>query len=85
MTFEIRYDPICEKQLRKLSKEVAQRILSKIREVSETGRGIESLKDEHYGYKIRVGDYRVLVDLSFHPSTLWIRYIGHRKKIYKQI
>lgn len=40
MKYEVRYDPKAEKQLEKLPRDIAQRIVRKMREVAETGRGI---------------------------------------------
>ena len=85
MKYEVKYDPKTERQLEKLQKEIAKRIVKKLREVAETGRGIETLKDELYGFKIRVGDYRILVDLTFNPNIIWVRYIDHRGRVYKRI
>lgn len=85
MKYEVRYDPKAEKQLEKLPNNIAQRIIRKLREVGETGRGIETLKEEEYGYKIRVGKYRVLVDLYFNPNTIFVRYVDIRGRIYKRI
>jgi mRNA-degrading endonuclease RelE of RelBE toxin-antitoxin system len=34
-------------------------------------------------YKLRIGDYRALIDVEFSTRTLWVRKIGHRKEIYK--
>ena len=85
MKYEVKYDPKAESQLDKLQKEILRRIVKKLRNVGETGRGIETLKDEVYGFKIRVGDYRVLVDLTFNPNILWVRYVDHRGRIYKRL
>ena len=85
MNYEVRYDPKAERQLEKLPREIAKRIVKKLREVGETGRGIETLKEEDYGYKIRVGHYRVLVDLDYNPNILWVRYVDLRGRIYKRI
>ncbi len=85
MKFEVKYDPKAENQLDKLERDIARRIINKMRQVGETGRGIETLKDEPYGFKIRVGDYRILVDLTFNPNIIWVRYIDHRGRIYKRI
>ena len=85
MKFEVKYDPKTEKQLDRLQKDIARRIINKIHQVGETGRGIEKIENEPYGYKIRVGDYRVLVDLTFNPNTILIRYIDHRGRVYKRI
>ncbi len=85
MKYEVRYDPKAEKQLDKLPSEIAGRIVKKMRNVAETGRGIESLKDEEYGFKIRIGKYRVLVDLNHNPNIIWVRYIDIRGRIYKRL
>jgi mRNA-degrading endonuclease RelE of RelBE toxin-antitoxin system len=85
MKYEVRYDPKAEKQLEKLHKEIASRIVKKLRGIGETGRGIETLKEEQYCYKVRVGDYRILVDLTYNPNIIWVRYIDLRGRIYKRI
>ena len=84
MMYEVRYDPSAEKQLEKLPKDIAQRIIKKIRQVAETGRGIEPIKEMEYGFKIRIGDYRALIDLTYNPHTIWVRIIDHRSRIYKR-
>ncbi|MBS3088948.1 type II toxin-antitoxin system RelE/ParE family toxin [Candidatus Pacearchaeota archaeon] len=85
MKYEVRYDPKAEEQLRKLPKEISERIIKKMRYVGETGQGIEVLKDEQYGFKIRVCDYRVLVDIVNNPNTIIVRYVDKRGRIYKRL
>ena len=85
MRFDVLYDPKAEKQLEKLPKQISKRIILKIGEAGKTGRGIEPIKDEGYGYKIRIGGYRAIVDLTYNPDTIWVRFVGHRNKIYKRI
>ncbi len=84
MKYEVLYDPKSEKQLDKLPRNTAVRIIKKMREVGDTGRGIETLKDENYKYKVRVGNYRVLIDITNNPSRIWVRYVDHRSRIYKR-
>ena len=62
-----------------------QRVIKKMREVAETGRGIETIKDESYGFKVRAGDYRILIDITYNPNIIITRYIDHRGRIYKRI
>lgn len=85
MKYAVLYDPKSEKQLDKLPKELAQRVILKMRLVGETGQGIETIKDEQYGFKVRVGDYRILIDITYNPATIWVRYINHRSRVYKRI
>ena len=75
MKFQVFYDPKAEKQLDKLPRSVAVRVIEKMRDVGKTGRGIETL---------RVGDYRVLIDVTYNPNRIWVRYVDHRSRIYKR-
>ena len=45
MNYEVRYDPSAEKQLEKLPSEITKRIIKKLKGVSGTGRGIETIKE----------------------------------------
>ncbi len=42
---------------------------------------------EHYEggdvYKLRIGDYRALIDVDFLNPILKVRVVGHRRNIYK--
>jgi mRNA interferase RelE/StbE len=84
MTFLVRWDPKAEKQLEKLPKDAAIKIIAKVRLAAETQRFLEPLTEHEYGYKIRAGEYRVLVDVSHNPQELYVRYVGHRKNVYKR-
>ena len=72
MSYEISWDPKAEKQLEKLPKEISRRIVLKLRYVAIDGRGIEALKEAEYGYKIRIGDYRIIIDLTYNPDIIWL-------------
>ena len=59
-------------------------LLKKVRNVAESGRGIETLKDFKYGFKIRAGDYRALVDIYYNPNIIVVRVVDHRSRVYKR-
>jgi mRNA interferase RelE/StbE len=56
-------------------------------------RKVEMIKDDPYkflkkirgdkSWKLRVGDYRILIDINFEKNVLEILKVGHRKNIYK--
>lgn len=48
MKYSVLYDPKAEKQLEKMPNEIARRIVLKMREVGETGRGIETIQEKDY-------------------------------------
>ncbi|HJH28134.1 MAG TPA: type II toxin-antitoxin system RelE/ParE family toxin [Methanosarcinaceae archaeon] len=83
MTFEILWDPKAISQLRKLPSGVSSRIVKKVRLVGETGFELEVLKEHQYGFRIRVGDYRVLCDVDYNPRRIFIRVVGHGVKSTK--
>ncbi len=37
------------------------------------------------GYKLRVGEYRVLIDVYEEEGVIAVRVVGHRKNIYKRL
>jgi mRNA interferase RelE/StbE len=84
MSYEIRWSQKSEKYLERLPKDVSHRIVHKV----------DSIKDdpfrfvEHYeGYsyfKLRVGYYRVLLDINPAEKLVEIRVVGHGSTIYKK-
>ncbi len=85
MSYEVVWDPVALNFLRKLEKEIAKRIVQKIEEEIklEPERFVEKLVWEDF-YKIRIGTYRLFVDLTYNPNKLYIRTIKHRKNAYKK-
>ena len=76
--------------------ERAERTLSKLprRISSQIARRVDSIRDnpfhylEHYEgedvYKLRIGEYRALIDVDFSNKILKVRIVGHRRNIYKK-
>jgi mRNA interferase RelE/StbE len=69
-------------QLDDLGPETAGRILSKLEDVT--------WNPEHYlrplsgceGYRLRVGDYQVIVDWRRDDGEIFVREVGHRRNVY---
>ncbi len=82
MTFEIRWNPRPQKFLEKLPKDISLRIVEKLEKVAEDP--FRFL--EHYAgadvYKLRVGEYRLLIDVDFTIKMLKIRVLDHRSRVY---
>lgn len=72
------------KQLKKLEEEIQKRMISVLERIK--------IRPEHYvtklvgdtGYKLRVGDYRIIVDIDCGKFVILILKIGHRKSVYKR-
>jgi len=81
----IEWDQKSRDFLRKLPKNIAKRIFTKVdKEVSlNVERHLETLVGFDF-YKIRIGDYRLFVDYDKRQELLTIRTIKHRRDAYKR-
>ena len=83
MTYEIIFSDKAFKQLKKLERKTQERIIATLERIR--------LRPESYltklvgdpGYKLRVGNYRVIMDIDKGKLLILVIRIGHRKKIYK--
>lgn len=70
--------------LNKLEKETKERIWNKLQLCKENPfRFLEHLT-EVKGFKLRVGDYRAIVDVDNSSKTIKILKVGHRKNVYER-
>jgi mRNA interferase RelE/StbE len=72
------------KELDKLSDKIAEPILEAIGNLSDNPRphGFKKLKGRT-GYRIRVGDYRIIYDVFDSELIIDVINLGHRKDIYE--
>lgn len=83
MSYRIIWDKKSQEMLEKLQRAISSRIYKKVNELTENP--FRFLKHhEGEGYKLRVGDYRVLIGVDNSNKILNILKIGHRKNIYKE-
>ena len=84
MAFNIKYKKSIERDLGRLGKKEARRILNKIEEeLSERAESYPVLKGEFTGLrKLRAGDYRVIFTVI--DNDILILRIGHRREIYRK-
>ena len=83
MSFSIEWDEHALKSMKKLPEKISERIFKKV----------ESIKDDpfrylqHYEgakvYKLRIGDYRALLDVDFDNKVITVQVLDKRGKIYK--
>ncbi len=85
MSYQVEISKGALKQLRKLSPELQERIQVKINNLATEPRpdGVKKLKNRENGYRIRIGDYRVIYDIFDDILLIVIVRIGHRGNIYK--
>ena len=90
MAWRIEFDPAAEKELGKLDRQVARRILNflvervaKLHDPRSIG---EALKGARLGslWKYRVGDYRVIADIQDGAVCILVVRVGNRREVYRR-
>ena len=83
MNYSIKWSPQSSSFLDELQENVAKRILKKLDEVKENPFRYLEHYESNKGYKLRIGDYRMIIDVDFQNRILFIRVFDKRARIYK--
>ena len=89
MAWRIEFEDTALKELAKLDKQVAKRILVFLRErvaVLDDPRSVgEALKGSRLGdfWKYRVGDYRIITNIEDGVMRILVLKIGNRREVYR--
>ena len=89
MAWQIEFEDAALKELAKLDKPVARRIVAFLRErvaALDDPRSIgEALKGSRLGefWKYRVGDYRVITNIEDGVMRVLVLKVGNRREVYK--
>jgi mRNA interferase RelE/StbE len=82
MKYVLDWSPQAMKHLEQLERHVAERIVTKLDEVLENPfRYLEHYEGQ--GYKLRIGEYRLLIDVDSTEKVLFVRVLDKRGRIYK--
>ncbi len=82
MTYDIIFSDKALKQLKKLDRTVQERIITALERIRiRPGSYVTKLVSDP-GYRFRVGDYRVIMDIDNNVLHILVLKVGHRKKIY---
>ena len=82
MIYTVIWSESAEKQLKKLDRSVAKQIYRKVGQLAEDPyRNTKRLVGMD-GYRLRVGDYRVIYRIDNNKLEILILKTGHRKNIY---
>jgi mRNA interferase RelE/StbE len=83
--FSIRFTKSAEKKLYKLEKTVHKRIIHALERLRfRPFDYVKKLVGSPY-YRLKVGEYRSILDIRGDEFTIMVIYVGHRKKVYKNI
>lgn len=82
MTYDVIFSDKALRQLKKMEKNVQERIIAVLERIR--------IRPEQYvtklvgdpGYKMRVGDYRLIMDIDNKKLHILVLKAGHRKNVY---
>ena len=87
MAWRIEIDKGVQHSMKKLDRNVAKRIIAKLREISQledprsTGKALAGNLAGLWRY--RVGDYRIVCDIEDEVLLILVIDVAHRSKVYK--
>ena len=82
MNYELIWSPKIRDKLQKLDEKTAMQIIKKITGIQENPIPyLKKLKQIKY-WRLRVGDYRIIIDLDLVNKKIVLLNLGHRKNIY---
>ena len=82
MTYEIIFSDKALRQIKKLEKNVQERIIAVLERIRIRPETYVTKLVGDPGYKLRVGDYRIIMDIDNKILRILILKVGHRKNIY---
>lgn len=89
MTWQIEFDELAKKELTKLDRQTAQRLLDFLKDRVLSRKDPRSMGQALRGsklgefWKYRVGDYRIIVSIEDDKMIVLVLRVGNRREIYK--
>lgn len=82
--FDIEFSKTAFKQLSKLEKDIQSRIISVLERIRiRPYPHVKRLVGSPY-FRLRAGDYRVILDIQKNKLVIFVIEVGHRKNIYRK-
>ena len=85
MTYEIIFSDNALTQLKKFEHSIQERIIKSLERIRIRPEAYVTKLVGDPGYRLRVGDYRVIIDIDKEKLHILIIKIGHRKNIYQKL
>jgi mRNA interferase RelE/StbE len=84
MSYSIVLKDSAERELSRLPSSLHARVIKKLRSLESNPRpsGMKKLQG-HQGYRIRVGDYRILFEVDDRERRVYVYSVAHRKEVYR--
>ncbi|MDI6859001.1 MAG: type II toxin-antitoxin system RelE/ParE family toxin [Methanocellales archaeon] len=82
MSYEIIFSDKALKQLKKMERNVQERIIATLERIRIRPEAYVTKLIGDPGYRLRVGDYRVIMDIDNKELQILVLKVGHKKNIY---
>ena len=83
MAFRTEFSELAARKFRRLDRPVRDQIAAKLLAVAkDPARHLTRLRSVE-AYKLRAGDYRVVVDVDWDRHVLYVLTVGHRRDVYR--
>ena len=82
LLYSIEFTDLAKKQLSKLPRDIQKRIIYALERIRIRPESYVSKLVGDSGYRLRVGDYRVILDIDRSKLIILALKIGHRSSIY---
>lgn len=84
MVYNVEFSAKAKLFIKKLQNDVSDRLIKKFKSIQlDPFRHIEHYSEKGL-YKMRVGDYRALIDIDAKRKLIFVRVIDKRSRIYKR-
>ena len=80
--YSIIFSDLAKKQFFKLPRDLQKRIIAAIERIRIRPESYITKLVGDNGYKFRVGDYRIILDVDKNKLILFVLKVGHRKNVY---
>ncbi len=84
MAYEIIFSDKALRELKKLEKNTQERIIAALERIRIRPEVYVTKLVGDPGYKLRIGDYRVIMDIDNKQLKILVLKVGHRKNVYKR-
>ncbi len=86
-SFNVRFKPSVQKDLRNLPKGIVSRVMSRIESLTENPfpPGFAKLASSEKMYRVRIGAYRVVYEVDTSAGIVTVHYVRHRREVYRGI
>jgi mRNA-degrading endonuclease RelE of RelBE toxin-antitoxin system len=85
MSYDLSFSALASKKLKKMDKRNASYILKRLEKVANSPAHFLEPLYRIDAYKVRAGDYRIIVQCNQEQETLFVMTLGDRSTIYKEI